>query len=369
MNDERYLRTIEELEQLGSKWWPKEVREEANKSSILKVLLDSQDEFISILKLTKVKTGFMYHYPDNQEPFAECISITNLFDLIDASEVPLNLFLKHLAILSDFGAEPLKRVNTNFMELYPDGMLVANVDAEFPLKYKFQKLPVKGSLSNQKMKIDTINNLKQGKFDTKLCQDLVMLIMFGAASVNPKARAVLYKCACSNIIGKKKAIDDFVRTNYIRVSKILAGKEATDLGNVAQSYVAEFIREKLGSNYNIVLDGHIPGITDNDGKTFITFDVVVDRKDDSSRFKKYVGIEVSFQETTNSVVERKGGEAQSRFDKITSSRNFVAYVIDGGGNFERKNAMSDLCNYSHCNVAYTPSELSLLVEFIKEKIG
>jgi hypothetical protein len=29
MNDDRYLRSIKELEQVGSKWWPKEVREEA----------------------------------------------------------------------------------------------------------------------------------------------------------------------------------------------------------------------------------------------------------------------------------------------------------------------------------------------------
>lgn len=369
MNDDRYLRTIEELELLGSKWWPKEVREEANKTSILQVLLDSQEEFISILKLAKIEQGDLFTFSPNEDPTIERVSMTNLFKLIEASGMRLNLFLKHLVILSDFGAEPLKRVNTNFNELYPEGCLLADVGEELPLKYPFQKLPIKGSLTNDKMKIDSIKNLKEGKYDAALCQDLIMLLMFGSASINPKAKAVLYKCSTSNIIGKKKVIDDFVRSNYIRVSKIIAGKEANDLGNVAQSYVARFIHEKLGDNYNVAIDGHIPGITDNDGKTLITFDVVVDRKDDSSRFKKYVGIEVSFQETTNSVVERKGGEAQSRFDKITSSRNYVAYVIDGGGNFERRNAMNDLCNYSHCNVAYTPSELLLLVEFIKEKIG
>ena len=29
MNDDRYLRSIKDLEKVGSKWWPKEVREEA----------------------------------------------------------------------------------------------------------------------------------------------------------------------------------------------------------------------------------------------------------------------------------------------------------------------------------------------------
>ena len=28
MNDDRYLRTIKDLEQVGCKWWPKEVRDE-----------------------------------------------------------------------------------------------------------------------------------------------------------------------------------------------------------------------------------------------------------------------------------------------------------------------------------------------------
>ena len=34
MNDDKYLRTIKDLEKVGSKWWPKEVREEAMKVSL-----------------------------------------------------------------------------------------------------------------------------------------------------------------------------------------------------------------------------------------------------------------------------------------------------------------------------------------------
>ena len=52
-----------------------------------------------------------------------------------------------------------------------------------------------------------------------------------------------------------------------------------------------------------------------------------------------------------------------------NKRCFVAYIIDGVGNFSRPAAMNDMCNNSHCNVAYTPSEFDLLIEFIKEKIG
>lgn len=369
MNDDLYLRSIEDLEKIGSKWWPKEVRDEANKTSILQTLLDTQDEFISILKLTKIEHQWGFEYEEEGESKLFCCSGTNVFKLIEASGFRLNLFLKHLAILTDFGAEPLKRLNTSFEELFPDGRLEAYVKNANNLVYYFKKLPAKGTLSNKKMKIDTIENLQHGKYDEELCEDLVMILLFGASCVNARARAVLHKCVISNMLGNKKAIDEFVRTNYIRVSRILAGKEANDLGNVAESYVYGYLSERLGEEYNVQMHGHIPGVTDNEGKTLITFDIVVDRKDDNGKYKKHVGIEVSFQETTNSVVERKGGEAESRFAKIVQTRNYIAYIIDGGGNFERKNAMSDLCRFSHCNVAYTPEELDLLITFIKEKLG
>ena len=34
MNDDKFLRTVKDLEQVGGKWWPKEVRDEAMKVSI-----------------------------------------------------------------------------------------------------------------------------------------------------------------------------------------------------------------------------------------------------------------------------------------------------------------------------------------------
>ena len=62
--------------------------------------------------------------------------------------------------------------------------------------------------------------------------------------------------------------------------------------------------------------------------------------------------------------------SQFRYKVNTNNKRcYVAYIIDGAGNFSRPAAMNDMCNNSHCNVAYTPSEFDLLIEFIKEKIG
>lgn len=74
MNDDRYERTLEELEQHACKWWPREVREEAQKISILHTLLNTQEKFISILKLTDKNNA------------------NNLFEILDASNFAYNLF-------------------------------------------------------------------------------------------------------------------------------------------------------------------------------------------------------------------------------------------------------------------------------------
>ena len=349
MNDDRYLRSIKELEQVGSKWWPKEVREEAMKVSILQYLLDTQETFISLLTIA-----------DRNKP-------EKLFDLIEASSFEYHLFLKHLILLTDVGSEPIQRFNSSFTELFPDGKLIYSIDKQEHC-YKFVGLPTKGVPNNKKMQSDTLDSLKAPCRNVDLCKDLIMFLIFGAASTIARVSAVLYKCNAYEYLGKKELVEKYVRQNYIRVSRIVAGKEASDLGNVAQSYAVRYLAVHLGEEYNVVNAGTIPGVQMDDNKE-VTFDIVVDRKADVGKFKKYVGIEVSFQETSNSVIERKAREARARFQNTNNKRCYVAYIIDGAGNFSRTAAVTDLCDNSHCNVAYTPSEFDLLIEFIKEKIG
>ncbi len=349
MSDDKYLRNIRDLEQVGSKWWPKEVREEAMKVSILQYLLDTQEKFISLLTLA-----------DRNNP-------EKLFDLIDASGFGYHLFLKHLILLTDVGSEPIQRFNTSFKEIFPKGKLDFYIEQK-KHSYKFLSLPTKGVPNNKKMQSDTLENLIAPCKDTQLCKDIIMLLIYGAASNTKRTASVLYKCNAYEYLGQEEQIKKYVRQNYIRVSKILSGKEATDLGNVAQSYAVRYLAEHLGEDYNVVNAGTIPGVQMDDSKE-VTFDIVIDRKSDVGKFKKYVGVEVSFQETSNSTIERKAREARARFQNTNNKRCYVAYIIDGAGNFSRTAAVTDLCDNSHCNVAYTKKEFDLLIEFIKEKIG
>ena len=350
MNEDRYERTIDELEIHACKWWPAELREVEQNLSNLPVLLDTQDKFISILKLAK-----------KENP--SCI-----FNLIRDAGFPNTLFLKHLIVLTDFGSEPLQRINKYFTMLFPDGVFRFDIGNGVK-EYTFKSLPVRGTLNNAKMHIDTKERMLAGGTDTGMYDDLIMLLIYGAASVRTMVRGVLYKCTQYTYLGDPAQIEDFVKKNYIRVSKIMAGSTATTLGNVAQQYVVDYLSAALGDNYTVRSNGTIPNVTQNDGVTMTTFDAVVDRKDDNGRHKKYVAVEITFQETTNSTIERKGGQARSRFEAITNSRNYIAYIVDGAGNFARRSAISVICNNSHCTVAFTKEEFDLLVEFIRERIG
>ncbi len=348
--EDKYVRTMSELEKYACKWWPKEIREYADKFSILQTLLDTQEKFISILKLT------------NPHDFK------SLFSIMEASEFSMKCFLKHLMLLTDVGAEPLQRLNTNFKELFPDGkMKFAVGDKKY--SYKFKSLPIKSKLDNKKMRVDTKDNMLNDKCDVALTKDIIMLLVFGGSSVSVKTRAVLYRCVISEYLHDDEKIERFVRQNYIKVSRIIAGRTANDLGNSIQNYAAEYIANKLGEGYNVKVFGSIPGVSINDSKTEAKFDIVIDRKEDKTKYKPYVGIEVSFQETSNSVVERKGQEAAARFTAVVGKRSYVAYIIDGAGNFSRRAAGNIMCENSHCNVGCTLEEFDVLVEFIKEKLG
>ena len=155
------------------------------KVSILQYLLETQDEFISLLTLA-----------DKSKP-------EKLFNILDASDFEYHLFLKHLILLTDVGSEPLQRFNANFKELFP------NKDMEYELdgrrcKYKFIKLPIKGKPTNAKMQIDTLENLQAACKDKDLCKDLIMFLIYGAVSTTPHTCVFLHKCNVCEYLGQKQ---------------------------------------------------------------------------------------------------------------------------------------------------------------------
>ncbi|MBU7005309.1 hypothetical protein [Phosphitispora fastidiosa] len=341
-------KTVEELERTAVLWWPDYLSDMESSTSVIPLLIKTQDKFISILNLSTEK-------PDK------------IFELIATSNFPANLFLKHLVVLADFGGEKIQRLNQQFHNVFPAPKSSSRRYFDFiwnetTYRYTFSSLPYKGLLNNKKLHIDgsTLSN-KHDLDDLK--SDMIMLLLFGANAIDPDVSNVLSKCEIGNLIGKTDELNNFIKQRYIFVSRITGGAEANTLGQIAQTYIVDYLKKNLGKGYEVTSNGHIEKITHNEFRTLTSFDIVVLKN------KRAVAIEVSFQVTTNSTIERKAGQAKARHDMLRESGNYIAYVIDGAGNMQRRSAISTICENSDCTVAYSDNELNILVGFIKEKLG
>jgi len=343
-----FKRQIKELERKAVKWWPAELSQREASLSVIPLLLKTQERFISILNLSKDKPK-------------------QVFKVLKASNFPANLFLKHLVVLSDFGGERIQRLNADFDNLFPPPGVLQPRRFEFvwngkKYEYFFKKLPLQGVLSNTKLGIDgksihisdTLSDLKR---------DLIMLLLFGANSTDSTVSEILRKCEIGGLLGRPDELETFVKQRYIWVSRVTAGARSNTLGQVAQQYVVEFLKDKLPADYKVTPSGHLAGVSHTKGGTPTRFDIVVERN------VKAVAVEISFQVTTNSVIERKAGQAKDRYNSVKETGNFIAYIIDGAGNFQRSSAVSTICDYSDCTVAFSDEEFDVLVAFLKEVLA
>lgn len=338
-----YTRNITELQSKAAIWWPAFLSTMETNASIIPSLLKTQDEFVSLLKLS------------GKSPFT-------IFDVLSSAGLSGNLLLKHLVVLSDIGGEKLQRIGSQFDTLFPKDAKTGKHYFEFVWKekeyrYDFQALPV-ASLTNARLGIDGANLIKAIPL-SPLHKDVAAILLFGSTYTNEEvAESTFAKCEVGTLLGLPDEIDRYIDQRYIWVSRITGGAEANTLGQNAQTFVADSLKKKLGSNYSVTRNGKI-----DVGSERIPFDVVVEKDG------KFVGIEVSFQVTTNSTIERKANEAENRFNLMHKLGFSIAYVIDGAGNFQRSSAITKICSHSDCTVAYTEPELEILAEFVEGELA
>ncbi|MBW4513564.1 MAG: restriction endonuclease [Scytonematopsis contorta HA4267-MV1] len=357
-----YRKTFTELEKAGSKFWPTELSEKEAQLSAIPLLIETHETFINILSVN-------------------VSSIEEFFSTIESSNLPANLFLKHLVILSDFGGEMLRRVSNEFVNLFPQGKFnyywlgedktynfknFDNINKKLVAKFSNEKLKIRDkdlSITIQKHASSATGNILSNSQ-----KDIIALLLFGSAYSSGSedendVASILAKCEIGSYLGKPDELNKFLKQRYIYVSRVTAGATSNSLGQIAQKYVADFIKQNISqSSVKIKSGSRLPRVTHTDEATgrLTSFDIVV------TNDTKYVAVEVSFQVTTNSVIERKSGQAKSRYEQVEYAGHKIAYVIDGAGNFERRSAITNICSYSHCTVAFSSSELSILCNFIQD---
>lgn len=338
----KYNRSLTDLRKHAVMWWPEFIVNNNKLAAILPYLLKTQDQFISILTLA------------DKSP-------EQVFSLLKTSEFPANLFLKHLAILADYGGEMMKRLGASFSDLFPkddNGYYMDYYWSSNQYMYYFKTFGKKARtvIDNSRLYIDQDHILTNTPITDEI-QDMIMILLYASTS-SVAEQAGLSSCDVGNLLGNKEELSRYIKQRYIIVSKIISGCKANDQGQIAQTMVCNYLKEHLGEDYIVTRNGKlvIPGYEKEDG---MPFDILVTRNN------KHVGVEVSFQVTTNSTIERKSGQAANRQNLMHSSGNYIAYILDGAGNFQREAALSTICDFSDCTVAYSKEEFGVLVEWIK----
>jgi hypothetical protein len=196
-------------------------------------------------------------------------------------------------------------------------------------------------------------------------EDVVMLLLHGASSIGDSLPSkVKDSCMLGSLIGEPDELEKFVKQSYIRISSQLRGATSNAMGRIAEEFVVDTLRAEL-PNWSFERNGTLPNVSHTGGKTETTFDIVA-----ISPNRTYFGIEVSFQFTTNSVIERKAGQAESRQKLVHEAGHYIAYVVDGAGNIKiREKAVGIICDYSDCTVALSSEEIGVLANFMRRKAG
>jgi hypothetical protein len=334
----KYKRTLEQLREKAVLHWPDELLEKAGEASVLPLLLKTQEVFLAVLK-------------------ASTASPTAWHNVINSSSLTGTLFLKHLMVLSDVGGESLNKL-TPLSTYFPHKTMTFLWDGS-EHEYEFRVIGNKTALTNTALRVDAKGLLTPRFLDDKSF-DVVMLLLFGSLSVGDSFPAeIKERCVVGSLMPEPLMLDRFVKENYLRVSRQTGGAHANALGQAVQDHVIDRLRDFLPAGWHLERNGSLVGVTRTSGGEATTFDVVA-RSPNGVCF----GVEVSFQVTTNSTIERKARESHSLKQAVNGSGHIICYVIDGAGNINvRTAATTTLCANSDCTVAMSDEEIRHLADF------
>ena len=221
----KYNRTLDELRKHAVLAWPEDLMEEVAKISVLPLMYQTQDKFLSILTIS-----------DSHPTTWKAV-------LRVAKDIPYNLFLKHLMVLSDLGGEALNKL-TPISRYFPEGKMKYEFNGRC-YSYSFKEIQNDTSLTNNALFVNG-KNLVKGHVLTSKIEDTIMLLLYGYSATNDKLPVdVKNKCTIGLFLGKSKVLQTFLKQSYIRVSRQITGALANALGQVAQKYVFTSLKSLL----------------------------------------------------------------------------------------------------------------------------
>ncbi len=330
-NDAEVNSILEHLKQAGYWFWTEDLRN-TEIAQGTNLLLESLDEFITIL--------------EDSEP-------SELIDNLLASrgEITSLLAVRHSMLATDISAEFLDRVRRYLV--FKGIRRLTMISDDQTIEYDMRRLAqFDRALSNNQ-----INSASE-----ELLRDLLFIICYGNRVREFEEFTTFRRCALGEICGDERRVREYLSKLYIKFSRQTTGRSTAESGSIPEEIVREHLGRCLAERSNIRqmsanrLPAEIPG-----GPT--QFDFVYEIST-NTRGEVYVIIEVAFQETTNSVIERKARLAAEMFNRNNSDSLILCYVVDGAGYFARESALKKMIRYSDICVGLRPEELDRLCNFM-----
>jgi hypothetical protein len=340
---DNHQRSVSDLRRVAVMHWPQEILDYAAEESILPLLLKTQDAFISILKVS------------NRRPDSWKVS------LAESTELGGGIFVKHLMVIADLGGEALNKLRPIGKYFPGETMTLEWRGASYSLP--LNHIASMKSLNNASLRLESAS-LRKDSALTPAMEQIATLILFGGLSSNGDLpEDYREKCSIGAFLGNPKEIEQFVKQRYLFVSRIVGGGSANSMGHAVQKWVVATLKKQLPVDWKIQPNATISGVKQTERSKDATFDIVVT----APRGRQF-GIEVSFQVTTNSTIERKARESQSLYRAVHKSGNRLCYVIDGAGNIEvRQSAVARICDNSDCTVAMSVREMDILAQYMRRE--
>ena len=320
-------------------WWPDEIRDEVTASSF--------------------KDAMLVSFPIFQQTLKDSTDLESLIqkvkELNAEGKLPANLFLRHCMLFADLGWESVKKwYGDTYLEMFPGGKFKAG-EIEFEMPRLTQS---KLRVSSSNIKDSYSYELSPDQLEQILA--CIRLLFMGSHS----SLSQLERCDLSNYFDDEDGalfVADAVM-KYIEVSKQTSGAAATASGEMLEKKITiEPIKTRLSKNFPqleyVSKTSHefVPGHSLVSDKWFV-----------NEGNNRAVALEVSFQETTNSVIERKRKDAENRKNLFPDNCK-SAFVIDGVGSIEhRQNAVREILSNADIVVTAHADEISRLAEYIGE---
>jgi len=325
------------LRQSGRWFWTDDMMPEDLHSEETKQVLDTKSEFVSTLE--------------------ESSSKNLVANLMESDAMSKSLTIRHCMLTTDIGMETIDRAADYiaFNDITEFDIQGDTVETTYELRWLGNENDTSDNISNKDIKDD----------NEDLLYDICTLLCFGESIDSFKNFPTFDRCKLGTICGDEGQIADYFADLYVLFSPQTRGRVAVKKGKIAENLVGDMLEGIVDASPNLSFadDSRVQDVP-SEGEDQ-QFDHVVKVH---TTPVKYIAIECAFQETTNSVIERKARQSRELYPSFVEQGHFLCYAVGGAGYYKRSKALKQMVKHSDLSVGFDElDQLQDLVEIVSEQ--